>query len=114
MVSSHIYIYIYLFFKLVNVPHTHIYIYIYSIGPTPKSVEYNFFRQFLELLRQFSPDMFVLLPKHIRLARHVQLQAQTCLGLRFPAYIRGLSAPLGTIYLFFLFHSSCGGQGLSR
>jgi hypothetical protein len=34
--------------------------YIYSIGPTPKSVEYQFFGQFPkfpELPRQFSPDM---------------------------------------------------------
>jgi hypothetical protein len=35
-------------------------------------------------------------------------------GLRFPAYIRGLSAPLRTLGLF-LFHSiSYGDQGLSR
>jgi hypothetical protein len=47
---------------------------------------------------------------------HVQPMAQTCPGLRFPAYIRGLSAPLRTLGPFFsLFHSiSYGVQGLSR
>jgi 3-methyladenine DNA glycosylase Mpg len=34
-----------------------------------------------------------LWPGHIRLARHVRLRAQTCSGLGFPAYIRGLGAP---------------------
>jgi hypothetical protein len=79
--------------------------YIYSIGPMPKSVEYHFFGQslkFLELPRQFSPDMSDLWPEHIRLARHVRLRAWTCPGLRFPAYIRGLSAPLRTLGLFSL------------
>jgi hypothetical protein len=46
-------IYFFCFSKLVHVPH----IYIYSIGPTPKSVEYQFFGQFRELSRQFSLDM---------------------------------------------------------
>jgi hypothetical protein len=71
--------------------------YIYSIGPMPKSVEYHFFGQFLkflELPRQFSPDMPGLYSGHIRLAGHVRLQARTCPGLSFPAYIMGLSAPL--------------------
>jgi hypothetical protein len=47
---------------------------------------------------------------------HVQPMAQTCPGLRFPAYIRGLSASLRTLGPFFsLFHSiSYGVQGLSR
>jgi hypothetical protein len=48
--------YIYVFFKNLSMCHT----YIYSIGPTPKSIEYQFFGQFpkfSELLRQFSPDM---------------------------------------------------------
>jgi hypothetical protein len=62
------YIYV-LFFK--TCPYaTHI----YSIGPTPKSVEYQFFGQFLkfsELLRQFSPNMSDLWTGHIRLAGHV-------------------------------------------
>jgi hypothetical protein len=63
----------------------------------PKSVEYQFFGQFLkflELARQFSPNMSDLWPRHIQIARHVRLRARTCLGLGFPAYIRGLSAPL--------------------
>jgi hypothetical protein len=100
MVSSHIYIF-FCFSKLVHVPHT----YIYFIGPTSKSVEYQIFEQFskfLELSRQFSPDMSGLWPGHIRLAEHVGLWAWTCLGLRFAANIRGLSAPLRTL-----------GQGLS-
>jgi hypothetical protein len=86
------YIYVFCFSKLVHVPH----IYIYSIGPMPKSVEYQFFGQFLkflELPRQFSPDMSGLWPGHIQLAGHVRLQAQTCPGLRFPAYIRGVEHP---------------------
>jgi hypothetical protein len=40
--------------------------YIYSIGPMPKSDEYQFFEQFLkflELPRWFSPDMSVASPK---------------------------------------------------
>jgi hypothetical protein len=95
MLSSHIYIYIYMFCssRLVHVPHT----YIYSVGPTPKSVEYHLFGQFLkftELLRQFLPDMSGLWPGHIQLAGHVWLRAQTCPGIRFPVYIRGLSIPL--------------------
>jgi hypothetical protein len=78
--------------------HTHI----YSIGPTPKSFEYYLFGQFLkflELLRQFLPDMSDLWTGHIRLARHVwlagyvRLRARTCLSIGFPAYIRGMSAP---------------------
>jgi hypothetical protein len=84
--------------------HTHIYIYIYSIGPTPKSVEYQFFGMFPELSRQFSLDMSGLLPRHIWLDGHVWLWAQTCLGLGFLAYIRGLSAPLKTLGLFSLPH----------
>jgi hypothetical protein len=52
--------YIYYFSKLVHVPHKHTHTHIYSIGPVPKSVEYQFLGQilkFLELSRQFSPDM---------------------------------------------------------
>jgi hypothetical protein len=67
MVSSHIYI-----FQNLSMCHT----YIYSISPTLKSVEYQFFGQFLkflELSRQFSPDMSGLWPGHIRLAEHVGL-----------------------------------------
>jgi hypothetical protein len=85
--------YFFCFSKLVHVPH----IYIYSIGPAPKSIEYQFFGQFLkfsELPRQFSPDMSGLWPRHIRLAGHVRLRAQTCPVLWFPTYVRGLSAPL--------------------
>jgi hypothetical protein len=69
-----VYIYIYIYvFQYLSMCHT----YIYSIGPTPKSVEYQFFGQFLkfpELPRQLSPDMSGLWPGHIWLARHVQLQ----------------------------------------
>jgi hypothetical protein len=72
MASSHIY-----FFIFKTCPCA---IHIYYIGPTPKSVEYQFFWQFqkfLELPRQFSP------------------MGQTCPGLGFqPIYIRGLSTPL--------------------
>jgi hypothetical protein len=49
------YIYFFYFSKLIYAP----YIYIY-IAPTPKSVEYQFFGQFLKFLklpRQFSPGM---------------------------------------------------------
>jgi hypothetical protein len=52
------------------VPH----IYIYSIDPTLKSIEYQFFGQFLKFLklpRQFSLDMSGLWTGHIWLARHV-------------------------------------------
>jgi hypothetical protein len=83
--SSHIYMFY--FSKLVHVSH----IYIYSIGPTPKFVKYQIFGQFLkflELSRQFSPDMSGLWPEHIWLAGHVRLLARTSLGLRFqPIYI---------------------------
>jgi hypothetical protein len=80
--------------------------YIYYIGSMPKSVEYQFFMQFLkfpELPRQFSSDMFGLWPEHIQLVGHVQLLTQTCLSLRFPTYIRGLSPPppLRTLGFFF-------------
>jgi hypothetical protein len=89
--KPHIY---FLFFK--NCPcATHIYI--YSIGPTPKSVEYHLFGQFLKFLL----DMSGLWTGHIRLAGHVRPWERTCPGLRFPAYIRGLSAPLRTLGLFF-------------
>jgi hypothetical protein len=61
----------YIFFVFNNLSmyhtHTHVHTYIYSIGPTPKSVEYRFFGQFLmfpELLRQFLPDMSGLWPGH--------------------------------------------------
>jgi hypothetical protein len=71
--------YIYFFvFQNLSMCHTHthiyIYIYIYYIGPMPKSVDYQFFGQFLkflELSRQFSPDMSDLFPGHIQLAAHV-------------------------------------------
>jgi hypothetical protein len=91
----------YIFFcfsKLVHVPH----IYIYSIGPMPKSIEYQFFGQFPKLLRQFSPYMSSLWPRHIRLAGHVRLRARTYPDLGFPAYIRGLSTPLRTLGPFSL------------
>jgi hypothetical protein len=68
------------------VPH----IYKYCIGPTPKSVEYHLFRQFLkftELPRQFLPDMSDLWTGHVR------LRSRTCPGIGVPVYIRGLSAP---------------------
>jgi hypothetical protein len=37
---------VFCFSGLVNVPH----IYKYSIGPTPKSIEYHLFRQFLKFI----------------------------------------------------------------
>jgi hypothetical protein len=104
------YIYV-LFFKTCPCA-THIYI---LLGLCQNPLNVNFFGQFLELPRQFSPDMSSLWTGQIWLARHVWLLARTCLGLRFSAYIRGLIAPLRTLGLFFLFHSiSCGSQGLSR
>jgi hypothetical protein len=85
--SSHIYICF--IFQNLSMCHT----YIYSIGPTPKSVKYQIFGQFLkflELQRQFSLDMSDLWPEHIWLAGHVRLLARTSLGLRFqPIYIYG-------------------------
>jgi hypothetical protein len=90
--------YIYSIFQKLSMCHT--YIYIYSIGPTPKSVEYHLFGQFLKFLK-FLLDMSGLWTRHIRLAGHVQPWERTCPGLRFPAYIRGLSAPLRTLGLFF-------------
>jgi hypothetical protein len=87
------YIYIYIVFQDLFMCHT----YIYSIGHMPKSIEYHLveqFLKFLELPRQFLPDMSGLWPGQIRLAGHVWLRAQTCPGIGFPAYIRGLSAPL--------------------
>jgi hypothetical protein len=104
------YIYV-LFFQKLSMCHG----YIYSIGPTPKSIEYQFFGQFLmfsELSRQFSLDMSSLWPGHIRLARHVRLLAWTCLGLRFqPIYIRGLSTPSNPNLAKPLSSLSCSGQG---
>jgi hypothetical protein len=87
--------YIFFVFHNLSMYHTHI----YSIGPTLKSVGYRVFGRFLKfskLLRQFSPNMSSLWPRHIRLAGHVRLLARTCPGLRFPSYIKGvrrLSSP---------------------
>jgi hypothetical protein len=98
------YIYV-LFFKTCPCT-THI----YSIGPTLKSIEYQFFEQFpkfLKLPRQFSSDMSDLWPGHIRLAGQVWVSG-------FSLY-KGAPYPLRTLGALFLFHSiSCGGQGLSR
>jgi hypothetical protein len=96
----------YIFFcfsKLVQVPHTHTHIY----WPYAKICGISIFGQFpkfSELPRQFSSDMSGLFLGHIRLARHVRLLARTCPGLRFPAYIRGQSAPLRTLSVFSLPH----------
>jgi hypothetical protein len=100
--GSKLYIYICFVFQNLSMCLT----YIYYIGSMPKSVEYQFFVQFLkfpELPRQFSSDMFGLWPEHIQLVGHVQLLTQTCLSLRFPTYIRGLSPPppLRTLGFFF-------------
>jgi hypothetical protein len=105
MVSSHIYI---LFFKTCSCA-THIYI---LLAIRQNRLNINFFRQFLKfpkLSRQFSLDLFGLW------TGHVQLLAQTCPNLGFPAYIRGAERPPRILGLFFLFHSiSCGSQGFSR
>jgi hypothetical protein len=74
-----LYIYIYSVFQNLFMCHT----YIYSIGPMPKSVEYHFWAVF-EVFRTVEA-VFI---------GHVRLRARTCPGLRFPAYIRELSAPL--------------------
>jgi hypothetical protein len=57
--------------------------YIYSIGPTPKSVEYQFFWAVF-VVSETAKEVFI---------GHVWLRDRTCPGLEFPAYIRGLSAP---------------------
>jgi hypothetical protein len=70
--------------------------YKYYIGTMPKSMEFQFFKQFLkfpELPSQFSPDMSGLFSRNIWLAEHVRIRAWTCPGFGFPAYIRGMSAP---------------------
>jgi hypothetical protein len=72
-----------------------IYIHIFY-SPYTKICWISIFRQFLKflkLLRQLSPDMSSIWSGHIRPAAHVRLRARTCPGLRFPAYIRGLSIP---------------------
>jgi hypothetical protein len=97
MVSSHIYMFV---FQNLSMCHT----YIYSIGSTPKSIEYQFFRQFMKvpkLPRQFSLDMFGLWTGNIQLAGHVLFLAWTCPGLGLPAYTRALRTPLRTLGLFF-------------
>jgi hypothetical protein len=68
--------------------------YIYSIGPTPKSIEYQFFGQFpkfSELLRQFSPDM-----SGSRVSTYIYRRLSTTSN-------PNLAKPLSSL--------SCGGQG---
>jgi hypothetical protein len=72
--------YIYYFSKLVHVPHKHTHT--YSIGPVPKSVEYQFLGQILKFLE-------------LRGSFH-----RTCPGLEFLAYRGGLGVPLRTLGLF--------------
>jgi hypothetical protein len=98
---------IYIFFcfsKLVHVSYTHTYT--HYIGPTPKSMEYQFrtVSEVSGIAEQFSPDMSGLFLGHIWLVGHVRLLARTCPGLRVPAYIRGLSAPFRTLTLFSPLH----------
>jgi hypothetical protein len=105
-------IYIFLVFQNLSLCHTYILYWRYA-KIRGISIFWQFLK-FLELSRQFSQDVSGLFPRHIRLAEHVRLRARTCPSLSFPAYIRGLSAPLRTLSLF-LFHTiTCGGQGLSR
>jgi hypothetical protein len=106
MVSSHIY----KFFVCQNLSMCHTYI--HYVGPTPKSVEYQFFGQFLkfpELSRQLSPDMSGLWPIHIWLAGHVRLWTRTCLApgpdiFGSPVYslYKGIERRLRTLGLFSL------------
>jgi hypothetical protein len=88
-----LYIYICFVFHNLSMCHT----YIYSIGPMPKSVEYQFFQVVSEV---FGTDE-VVFTGHVRHMSQKYLASQTCLGLRFPAYIRVLSTPLRTLGLFF-------------
>jgi hypothetical protein len=96
--NLYIYIYIYVFvFQNLSMCHT----YIFSIGPMPKSIEY----QFLGSSEVFGTAKVVF-------TGHVRLLARTSLGLGFqPIYIRGLSTPSNPNLTKPLSSLSRGGQG---
>jgi hypothetical protein len=72
--------------------------YIYSIGPTPKSVEYRFFRAISEVFRTaevvFTGHIWPMAWTYLASRTcpgQVQLLAQTCPALEFSACIMGLN-----------------------
>jgi hypothetical protein len=86
-------LYIYIYIQNLSMCHT----FIYSIAPTPKSVEYQFFRAVSEVFGTAE----TVFTGHVQPMARTYPASQTCTGLGFSAYIKGLSVPLRTLGLFF-------------
>jgi hypothetical protein len=90
MVSNHIYIFC--FSKHVHVPHIYIFYWPYA--------KIDWISIFRAVSKVFGTTEAVF-TGNVRPMAWTYLASRTCLGLGFPAYIRGLSAPLRTLSLFF-------------